>query len=218
MEFIQETLAMVPTLLKASPVVFLLFVGAITIAVVLGLIIALIRVSNIPVLKPISVVFVEIMRGTPVLVQLVYIYFVLPALGVQIDSITAGIVGLGLNYAAYLSEVFRAAIESVDAGQGEAALSLGYTSRMSLWLIVVPQSMRVAIPSIGNYGIALIKDTSLTSVIAVNEILKTAGIIASVTFEVTQAYTAAAILYLAISLPLSGLVRITEWRISSHVR
>lgn len=210
MEFLRQVFGMFPQLLRATPVVVELLCGAFILALVLGLLIALIRTAGPRPLRGVCLAFVELMRGTPLLVQLVYIYFVLPALGFQIDSLTAGIVGLGLNYAAYMSEVFRSAIQAVPHGQTEAAISLGYTGSQALWKIVVPQSVPIALPPIGNYFVAMIKDTSLTSVIAVTEILKTADIIGSQTFQVTQAYTAAALLYLVISLPLSAVLRAME--------
>lgn len=194
-----------------------LALGAMVLALVLGLLLALARISKSRVLRGIALVYVEIMRGTPLLVQLVYIFFVLPAIGVNIDPIPAGILGLGLNYAAYLSEVFRSAILSVEAGQTEAALSLGYTPSKALWKVVLPQSFIVSLGPIGNYFIAMVKDTALTSVIAVTEILKTANIINAQTFETTQIYTAAALLYLLISLPLSRIVSALEKRARVHV-
>ncbi|MBG6109125.1 ABC-type amino acid transport system permease subunit [Frigoribacterium sp. CG_9.8] len=134
----------------------------------------------------------------------------LPSVGINIDPVPAGILGLGLNYAAYLSEVFRSAILSVEHGQTEAALSLGYTPTKTLWKIVIPQSFVVSLEPIGNYFIAMVKVTALTSVIAVTEILKTANILNSQTFQTTAIYTAAAIPYLIISLPLSRIVVLLE--------
>ncbi len=194
-----------------------LALGAMALALVLGLLVALARISKSRVLRGIALVYVEVMRGTPLLVQLVYIFFVLPAIGVNIDPVPAGILGLGLNYAAYLSEVFRSAILAVEAGQTEAALSLGYTPSKALWKVVLPQSFIVSLGPIGNYFIAMVKDTALTSVIAVTEILKTANVINAQTFETTQVYTAAALLYLLISLPLSRIVSALEKRARVHV-
>lgn len=218
MDFLATTISMIPTLLRATPIVLTLLVGALAIAILLGMAIALLRIAKVPVLDKACAVFVEVMRGTPLLVQLFYIYYVLPRLGVQIEAVHAGILGLGLNYAAYLSEVFRASIASIDRGQNEAALSLGYTPAHAMFRIVIPQSLRVSIPPVGNYVISLVKDTSLTSVIAVTEIVKTANVVASTTFQVTEVYTAAALIYLAVSLPLSGLLRIVEWNSKKHVR
>ncbi len=216
MEFVRDTLAVIPSLLRVTPVVIQLAVGAMVLALALGLVIALVRVSGPAPLRAVAAAFVEVVRGTPLLVQLVYIYFVLPELGVQIDPLPAGVLGLGLNYAAYLSEVFRSAILSIDRGQHEAALSLGYTPTRTLLQVVLPQSFTTAIGPVGNYFVAMVKDTSLTSVIAVTEILKQSNVIASQTFQTTEVYTAAALLYLAISLPLARLVALVERRIRAR--
>jgi His/Glu/Gln/Arg/opine family amino acid ABC transporter permease subunit len=216
MDFITSTIAVFPQLLSSVPVVLQLAFGAMALALVLGLLIALARLSNSKPLKTIATCFVEVMRGTPLLVQLVYIFFVLPSIGMEIEPVPAGIIGLGLNYAAYLSEVFRSAILSVEHGQTEAALSLGYTPTSALWRVVIPQSFVVSMAPIGNYFISLVKDTALTSVIAVAEILKTANMLNSQTFQTTEIYTAAALLYLIISLPLSRAVVLLERKVRAN--
>ncbi len=208
--FLSNVWSAFPYLLKAVPIVAELAIGAMVLALILGLLIALARISTLRFLRGIATVYVEIFRGTPLLVQLVYIYFVLPVFGINIEPVPAGILGLGLNYAAYLSEVFRSSILSVEGGQMEAALSLGYTPTKALWRVVIPQSFTVSLGPIGNYFIAMVKDTALTSVIAVTEILKTANSLNSRTFQTTAIYTAAAVLYLIISLPLSRAVIILE--------
>jgi His/Glu/Gln/Arg/opine family amino acid ABC transporter permease subunit len=216
MDFITRTISVFPQLLSAVPVVLQLAFGAMALALILGLLIALARLSNSNLLKAIATAFVEVMRGTPLLVQLVYIFFVLPSIGIEIEPVPAGILGLGLNYAAYLSEVFRSAILSVERGQTEAALSLGYTPNSTLWKVVIPQSFVVSMAPIGNYFISLVKDTALTSVIAVAEILKTANMINSQTFQTTEIYTAAAVMYLIISLPLSRAVVVLERKVRAN--
>lgn len=215
-EFLTNAWTTFPDLLKAVPVVAELAIGAMVLALVLGLLIALARISTLRLLRAVATVYIEVFRGTPLLVQLVYIYFVLPVIGINIDPVPAGILGLGLNYAAYLSEVFRTSILSVEAGQTEAALSLGYTPTKALWKVVIPQSFTVSLGPIGNYFIAMVKDTALTSVIAVTEILKTANSLNSRTFQTTAIYTAAALLYLIISLPLSRVVIVLERKARTH--
>lgn len=216
MDFLENVLGVMPSLIRAVPVVAQLALGGMLIALVLGLLVALARISNSRVLRGIATFYVEVLRGTPLLVQLVYIYFVLPTIGIQLDPITAGIISLGLNYAAYLSEVYRTSILAIDHGQTEAALSLGYTPAKALWLVVIPQSFKVALGPIGNYFIAMVKDTALTSVIAVSEILKTANTLNSQTFQTVEIYTAAALLYLALSLPLSRLVIVLERKVRAR--
>lgn len=216
MTFWKATVGFLPTLIKAAGFTLVITFAAMAIALVLGLLVALARMSPSRVLRGIMTVYIEMIRGTPLLVQLVYIYYVLPEVGIAIEPVPAAIVGLALNYGAYMSEVYRSAIQAIDRGQMEAALSLGYTPRQALWHIIIPQSLRVAVPPLGNYFIALLKDTSLTSVIAVVEILKTANVVASQTFRTVEAFTAAALLYLAMSLPLSRLVQWVERRMRIH--
>ena len=200
-------------LVAAAGITLKIALSSMAIALILGLLVALARLSTNRALRMATGFYIEIIRGTPLLVQLVYIYFVLPEIGIRLEPLPAAIIGLSLNYGAYLSEVYRSAIQSIDKGQMEAALSLGYTRRKAMWFIVIPQSLLIAVPPLGNYFIALVKDTSLTSVIAVVEILKTANIMAGQTFKTVEIYTVSALLYLVISYPLSQLVQLLERRL-----
>ena len=216
MDFLRDTLDFLPDMVQATGIVLRLAAGAMVLALVLGMVIALVRISGNRPLNVVAVVYLEVIRGTPLLVQLIYIYFVLPVMGVSLSPVMAGILGLGLNYAAYLSEVFRSSIQSIEAGQQEAALSLGYTPRRALFKIVLPQSLLVALPSVGNYFVAMLKDTALTSVIAVVEIVKTANVLASSTFQTIPVYTAAALMYLLLSIPLSRILVVVERRMRTR--
>jgi len=216
MDFVNSTLGFLPAMVRATGVVLQLAAGAMVLALLVGMLVALIRISGNRLLNVLAVIYVEVIRGTPLLVQLIYIYFVLPSLGVSLSPVLAGIVGLGLNYGAYLSEVFRSSIQSVDRGQHEAALSLGYTPRSTLFKIVIPQSLVVAVPPVGNYFVAMLKDTALTSVIAVVEIVKTSNVLASSTFQTIPIYTAAALMYLILSVPLSRVLVVVERKIRTY--
>jgi polar amino acid transport system permease protein len=216
MDFVHSTVGFLPDMVRATGVVLQLAAGAMLLALVAGMLLALIRISHNRPLNALAVVYLEVIRGTPLLVQLIYIYFVLPSLGVSLSPVLAGILGLGLNYAAYLSEVFRSSIQSIDRGQQEAALSLGYTPRAALMKIVIPQSLLVAVPSVGNYFVAMLKDTALTSVIAVVEIVKTSNVLASSTFQTIPIYTAAALMYLILSVPLSRLLVVLERKLRTY--
>lgn len=197
-------------------------------AIILGFLIALGRISKSKVLNGILVVLLEIVRGTPLLVQLVYMYYVVPllvSLLVQLWSpgyqfsfspFVAGTLGLGLNYGCYLSEVIRSSILGVDKGQNEAALALGYTRRQSMWSIIMPQASRASIPVLGNYLMMMIKDTSLLAFITVNELLLRTQSYASQTFLTIESYTLLAVAYLIISLPLAQIVRLLERRMLKH--
>lgn len=216
MTFINDTIGFLPAMVMATGVVLKLAAGAMVLALLMGMLIALIRISGNRPLNAVAVVYVEVIRGTPLLVQLIYIYFVFPSMGISLSPVVAGIVGLGLNYGAYLSEVFRSSIQSVDRGQHEAALSLGYTPRKALFKIVIPQSLVVAVPPVGNYFVAMLKDTALTSVIAVVEIVKTSNVLASSTFQTIPIYTAAALMYLILSIPLSRVLVVIERKIRTY--
>jgi len=139
-------------------------------SLVLGLIVALARLSRFRGTRALATIYVELIRGTPCLLQLFYIYFVLPAFGLKFDPFTAGVIGLTINYAAYLSEVYRAGIQAVARGQLEAAQALGMSRTLMMRLIILPQAVRVVVPPLGNYFISLFKDTSLASIITVKEL------------------------------------------------
>lgn len=191
-------------------------------AIVLGLFIAIGRISKIKVLKGILVVFLEFIRGTPLLVQLVYMYYVVPLLlsiivqiwspgyQVKISSLVAGIIGLGVNYGCYISEVIRSSIVSIDGGQTEASLALGLTKKQALFKIVIPQALRNSIPVFGNYLVMMLKDTSLLAYVSVSELLLRTQSYASQSFLTIESYTILAGFYLILSLPLSQLVKIVE--------
>ncbi|MBA2871102.1 polar amino acid transport system permease protein [Anoxybacillus calidus] len=198
-------------------------------ALLLGTLIALGRISKVVLLDRMLIILLEIVRGTPLLVQLVYMYYVVPLLITIVGQLwdpsfrftlspfTAGVIGLGINYGCYLSEVIRSAITSVDKGQFEAALALGYTNRQAMWLIVIPQAVRIALPTFGNYIIMMIKDTSLLAFITVSELLLRTQAYASQTFLTIESYTLLALAYLVLSLPLAQIVRIMERRLTRHV-
>jgi polar amino acid transport system permease protein len=154
--------------------------------------------------------YVEIWRDVPLIVQLMVIYFTLPEIGITLPGFWAGILGLSLNLGAYMSEVFRAAILSVDAGQRAAGLSIGMSRLMIYRRIVLPQAFRIAIPTIGGYFISLLKDSSLVSFIAVNELLRHGTIVIANTFRSMEIYMMVAMIYFAMSFVASRVVRRIE--------
>lgn len=164
------------------------------------------------VLSRISATFVNTIRGIPILVQLFYIYFVLPDIGIQLTAFQAGTIGLGIAYSAYMSEVFRAGIEAIDVGQVEAAQSIGMTRRLIMTRVVLPQAFRVALPPYGNNLIMLLKDSSQTSAITVAELSLQSKLIAASSFKNMTVYTLGAIGYLVMSVPLIFLVARLEKR------
>jgi polar amino acid transport system permease protein len=184
--------------------------GSMAIALVLGLILALGRISASAWLRMPVVAFVELIRGSPLLLQLFYIYYVLPAFGLRMTPIEAGLLGLGINYGAYLSEVFRAGIAAVSAGQREAAESLGMSGVQTMRFIILPQAWRIVIPPTGNYFVSLFKDTALVSTISIAELMFQGQLIASDTFRYMRIYSIIFVIYVAISIPASMGVRWLE--------
>jgi polar amino acid transport system permease protein len=198
--------------------VFLTFTGM-SVALVIGLVIALARLDpRRKFLTWPARAFVEIIRGTPLLLQLFYIFYVLPSFGIRLDRLVAGILGLGLNTGAYLSEVFRSGIDAVQKGQWEAADALGMPTGLTLRHIVLPQALRIVIPPVGNYFISMFKDTALVATISVPELLFSGQLLAAQSFRYLEIYSLIFVMYLVISYPASLGVRWIERRLRISTR
>ena len=208
-----ETLDFIPQLLPATGKTVAYTVITMAIALVVGLLIALARRGRWFLSLPFAV-YVEVIRGTPLLLQVFYIYYVLPHVGIRLTAPVAGVAALALNYSAYLSEVYRAGLEAVDPGQGEAAAALGMRRATAMRNVILPQAIRIIIPPLGNYFVALFKDTALLSTIAVLELMFSAQVTAAQTFNYLPIYTAALILYFVISYPAALGVRYLERRLA----
>ncbi|MFC4779394.1 amino acid ABC transporter permease [Paenibacillus sp. GCM10023252] len=172
----------------------------------LGVLVALMRLSSNWILKAISATYVEIIRGTPMLVQIFIIYYGLAEFGIVMSAFVSGIFALSLNIAAYMSEVFRAGIDAIDKGQMEAARSLGMTRSMAMRHIILPQAFRNMLPAIGNEFIVIIKDSSLVSVIGIGELMYNADVVRGVTFIPLEPLLVAALIYLIMTFTLSKLL------------
>jgi polar amino acid transport system substrate-binding protein len=183
------------------------------IAVTLGLFLTLVRLYGATWMSALATAYIEFYRGTPLLVQLYILYYGLPNIGITLSPLAAAFIGLGMCYAAYEAELYRAGINSVQKGQAEAALSLGMSRNQSLRWVVLPQALRIAIPGITNDFIALFKDSSLVSVIAMVELTKTYNILAATTLRFFELGLIVAVLYFAMSYPLSLLARRLEERL-----
>jgi L-cystine transport system permease protein len=203
-----------PFMLKGAGWTLLLAVASIFFGAIVGTVVAITRLAKVPVLAQVAALYVSAMRGTPLLVQLFVIYFGLPSLGIQFEPITAGILGLSLNVGAYLSETLRGAINGVEYGQWNAAKSLGLTQSQTLRYVVGPQALRLAVPSLSNSLISLIKDTSLVSVIAVSELMLATREVIATTFQPFPLYIAAAAMYWAMSASFEGLQKRLEVRLN----
>lgn len=202
-----------PTLIKGAGITVFLSVVSMAMAIVLGLILTISRLYGPTPIGIVTTAYVELYRGTPLLIQLYILYYGLPNIGIALSPLTAAILGLGMNYAAYEAEIYRAGINAVPKGQMEAALSLGMTRSLAIKRIILPQAMRIVIPPVTNDFIALFKDSSLVSVIAMVELTKTYSILAATTLRFFELGLIAALLYFAMSYPLSLLARGLEKRI-----
>ncbi|MFS8543774.1 MAG: amino acid ABC transporter permease [Limnochordales bacterium] len=188
-----------PFLLEGAWLTLQLAVLGSLLGLVLGFVAALGKLSSYPLLAAPANFYVWFIRGTPLLVQLFIIYYGLPQLGVQITAYTAAVLGLGINGGAYMAESYRASILAIPKGQTEAALSLGMTPWQAMRLIVMPQALRIAIPSLGNQAIILLKDSSLASVIALAELLMVAKRYGSRHFTFLEFFLIAALIYLGLT-------------------
>jgi His/Glu/Gln/Arg/opine family amino acid ABC transporter permease subunit len=189
-------------------------VTSLVLALPIGLMLSLARVRARRVFSVVAAAYVELMRGTPLLVQILFVYFVMPTFGVSLPAYASGVLALTLNAAAYISEVFRAGILSIDAGQMEAARSLGMTYWQAMRRIILPQTFRRVVPPLTNEGIALLKDSSLVSVIGLTELARTGQELASRYAAPLTIWPLVALLYLALTFPLTTLAERLErrWR------
>ncbi len=186
---------------------------SIVFALIVGLLTGLGRISRITVLNRIATVYVEVVRGIPLLVQLFYIYYALGKI-VQVPRLVAAVTAMTVCYGAYMGEIFRAGIQSIHRGQMEAALALGMSRLQAMWRIILPQTVRVVLPPIGNEFIALLKDSSLVSILAVSDLLRRGREFASVSFYYFETYTVVALVYLVLTLFFSKLVSLMEERLN----
>jgi len=203
-----------PQLWAGVELTVLLTFASMAVALVIGLLLALAQLNpRRRVLVWLSYAFVELIRGSPLLLQLFYIFYVFPFFGLRLSTFTAGVLGLAINYGAYLSEVFRAGIEAVDNGQWEAARSLGMPMWAIMAKVVLPQALRIVIPPVGNYFISLFKDTALVSTISISELLFTGQLLAAETFKYLEIYSFIFTIYIVISYPASLGVKWLERRL-----
>jgi len=207
-----------PILASGLALTVAITIGSLILATALGLVWALMRMSGVRALELIAKAAVNFIRGIPIIVQLFYIYFVMPDLGVTLSALQAAIIGLGIAYSAYQSENFRAAIEAVDHGQVEAAQSIGMGWWTVMRRVILPQALRIALPPFGNVMIMMLKDSSQASTITVGELAMQGKLIASATFKNTEVYSMVALLYLCMSLPLMYLVSVLERRLGASAR
>ena len=217
----QSAIDSIPILNKAALLTLELTAGAVAIGVVIGLFMALARLSKLKLVRAGSIAYIDFFRGTPLLVQIFLVYFLVPKF-LQWETLPdnyqyiAGVLAMGLNSGAYIAEIFRAGIQSIDRGQSEAARSLGMTHSQSMRYVILPQAFKRVIPPLGNEFIALLKDSSLLSIIAIQELFYSAKIIAGRTYQPIPMYIAVALYYLVMTQLISQWVAYMERRLGKN--
>lgn len=206
----------VPALFWGATVTLKVTVLSIVIGLIIGVVAGLARVWPNTFLRTVSNVYIELIRGTPLLVQIFLVYFGLPTLGLNLDPFVAGIIAMGINSGAYVGEIVRGGIESISQGQMEAALSLGMTWWQAMYYVILPQAFARILPPLGNEFIALLKDSSLVSTIAIAELTRTGQIIITRTFKSFEIWSGVALFYFFMTYAISRAVKYSEQRLRYH--
>lgn len=199
-------------LLQGAGITLKVSILAASFGLVIGSIMSLFRISNNFLLKAVSGIYVEVIRGTPLLIQVLYLYFGLYQVGIRLPPLTAGIVALSINSGAYVTEIIRSGIQSIDKGQMEASRSLGMNYLLTMRHVILPQAFRRIIPPMVNELIALIKDSSLLSVIGIVELARVGQLVRAKTYDTFYIMTAVAITYFIMTFSLSTLLGYIERR------
>ena len=199
-----------PRFVDAAAKTLLAAGGGYGIAVVLGLVLVAMQRVPVPALGAATREFVELIRSTPLLLQIFFVYYVGPQFGLTLSPWTAGLIAIGVHYGAYLSEVYRGGIESVPRGQWEAAKAINLPAITSYRRIILPQALPPAIAGMGNYLVGIFKDTPMLSVIGVAELMHTATTIGAESYRYLEPYTMVGVIFLALSLPAAFLINLFE--------
>lgn len=207
-----------PLLLGGAWVTLYISLISSSIGVVLGLFMGMAWVSRFRAVRAIATVYTEMIRGTPLLMQLIILYYGLPSVGINLEAIVAGIIGLSANSAAYVGEIFRAGIQSVGRGQMEAARAGGLTHLQAMRYVVLPQAFRMVLPPLTNEFVTMLKDSSLVSTLAIAELLRTGREVVAWKVNVFSPFAGVTLLYLGMTLPLTHLARYLERRIDPDRR
>ncbi len=203
----------IPYLLKGAVMTLRLTLISVSIGIILGLILSLGRVSKNPIFRYPTGLYIEIIRGTPLLMQLLIIYYALPSIGLNLPAVTAAITGLSLNSAAYVGEIFRGGIQSIEKGQMEAARSLGMAYFQAMRYIILPQAFRRILPPLTNEFASMLKESSLASTLAVTELLRSGRELVAWKANVFSPFIGVTLFYLIMTIPLTRLSSYLEKRL-----
>ena len=205
---LDDMILFLPSLLQGAAVTITVSLLAFGLALIFGLATGIARISRIAPLRAVAAFYIQFIRGTPLLLQLFFIYYVLPYAGIVLTPFVSGALGLTLNYAAYMAEVFRSGIQAIPKGQWEAGSSVGMSRRLLMQRIILPQAIRIIVPSLGNFFVSIFKDSALVSVITMRDLMFSGQLLASATYKHFEIFTMVAVIYFLISYPTAKLV---EW-------
>ena len=210
---LDDMIAFLPSLLQGALITIAVSLLAFVLACVLGLALGLTRMARLLPLRMLAAAYIQFIRGTPLLLQLFFIYYVLPYAGITLTPFASGVIGLTMNYAAYMAEVFRSGIQAIARGQWEAAFAVGMSRRLLMKRIVLPQALRIIVPSLGNFFVSIFKDSALVSVLTLRDLMFSGQLLASATFKHFEIFTMVALIYFLISYPAAKLVEYVEVRL-----
>ncbi|MFI5340513.1 MAG: amino acid ABC transporter permease [Candidatus Methylomirabilales bacterium] len=213
---LNEMISFLPSLLAGAWVTITVSMVAYALALIIGLVFGIARMSHFWPIKAVATVYVQFIRGTPLLLQLFFIYYVLPYGGIILSPFASGVSGLTINYSAYMAEVFRSGVQAIPRGQREAGLSLGMSRGLLMRRIILPQAIRIVIPAIGNFFVSIFKDSALVSVITMRDLMFSGQLLASATFKHFEIFALVAVIYFIISYPTAKLVDYIEARLDIH--
>ena len=205
-----------PLFLEGAKLTLILAFFTVLFGSVIGLILSLMRLSTSKILKAISTIYVEFIRGTPMLVQIFIIYYSLPSIGIELPDMTAGILALSINSGAYVAEIIRSGIQAVDKGQMEASRSLGMSYGQTMFYIIIPQAFKNILPALGNEFIVVIKESSIVSMIGLHDLMYNANIVRGNIFRPFEPLLVAAFIYFIMTFTLSKLLGLLERRMKAY--
>lgn len=209
----------IPMLMRGLKFTIIIALGGLGSGFFLGVFFGLLKLARNVVPRVLAIVYIESIRGTPMLVQAMFLYYGVPmAMGLRIPPITAGIIIIAINSGAYIAEIVRGSVQSIDSGQAEAGRSIGLTRSQTMRYIIWPQAFKRMIPPLGNQFIISLKDTSLLMVIGVGELLRTGQEIVAVSFKAFEVYLSVAVVYLAMTLTIARVLRMVEYHLEMKTK
>jgi polar amino acid transport system permease protein len=209
---LDDVIAFLPNLLHGAVITIVVSLSAFAIALVCGLVLGIMRIAHVLPIRWLAACYIQFIRGTPLLLQLFFIYYVLPYANIVLSPFVAGVAGLSMNYAAYMAEVFRSGIQAIPKGQWEAAAAVGMSRGLMMRRIILPQALRIIIPSIGNFFVSIFKDSALVSVLTLRDLMFSGQLLASSTFKHFEIFAMVAVIYFLISYPTAKFVEWIEFR------